>query len=142
MSRVINPNSAGVRRNQALRNIAVALRHLMARPNLDGEAKDLAAQIVFDLRDIAQGIEESTVAWEKRGYYLKADQFRRDWAWAGRSAGDLERVLRAGRWEELPLHLARLSPHLADVTVTGGSKLRPGWEGSYARLTAQEPASM
>ena len=93
MSRVINPNSPGKRRNQLRRTIAEILRHLMRKRELDEEAKDMAAALVFSLRGIAETIEATTGAWEKRDYFLKADRFRRKWEWVMPAAQRLEGVI-------------------------------------------------
>jgi len=79
MGRVISISNPAQRRNSFRRTIAEILRHLMLKRELDEEAKDMAATVVFSLRGIAETIETSTEAWEKRNYYLKADRFRRQW---------------------------------------------------------------
>jgi hypothetical protein len=131
---VINVNSPGKRRSQARRTIAEALRHLYSKRDLDAEAKDLAALIVFSLREIEQGVEESAAAWEKRDYFRKADQLRTEWAWAGKTAAALTKVLSAGWWEDLPDLLAHLLPHFQDVTVNKLTRSPELWQGCYARL--------
>jgi hypothetical protein len=131
---IINVNSPGKRRSQARRTIAEALRHLYSKASLDAEAKDLAALIVFSLREIEQGVEESAAAWEKRDYFRKADQLRTEWAWAGKTAAALTKVLSAGWWEDLPDLLARLLPHFQDVTVNKLTRSPALWQGCYARL--------
>ena len=45
------------------------------------------------LEAIDESIEQSVAAWEKRGYWLKADRFRQEWRWAG----DLGRRMRICR---------------------------------------------
>ena len=135
---IINVNSPGKRRSQARRTIAEALRHLYSKASLDAEAKDLAALIVFSLREIEQGVEESAAAWEKRDYFRKADQLRTEWAWAGKTAAALTKVLSAGWWEDLPDLLARLLPHFQDVTVNKLTRSPALWQGCYARLLQDE----
>jgi hypothetical protein len=135
---IINVNSPGKRRSQARRTIAEALRHLYSKATLDAEAKDLAALIIFSLREIEQGVEESAAAWEKRDYFRKADQLRTEWAWAGRTAAALTKVLSAGWWEDLPDLLARLLPHFQDVTVNKLTRSPELWQGCYARLLQDE----
>jgi hypothetical protein len=135
---IINVNSPGKRRSQARRTIAEALRHLYSKRNPDAEAKDLAALIVFSLREIEQGVEESAAAWEKRDYFRKADQLRTEWAWAGKTAAALSKVLSAGWWEDLPDLLAHLLPHFQDVTVNKLTRSPELWQGCYARLLQDE----
>lgn len=136
MSRVINTNGPGPRRNQAKRTIAESLRRLRDKPKLDAEAKDLSSAIALALREIVATVEESATAWDDRNYYLKADKFRRDWMWAEQSAGEMTTIIREGRWDSLPLALAKLLPRVADVTVTKFTRPPESWQGCYARLMA------
>ncbi len=36
------------------------------------------------LEEINSNIDKSVEAWEKRGYWVKADKFRLDWEWSGK----------------------------------------------------------
>ncbi|MBM4428994.1 MAG: hypothetical protein FJ026_01430, partial [Chloroflexi bacterium] len=110
MGRVINTCNPGTRRSQLRRTVAELLRNLMLKHVLDEEAKDMAATLVFSLRGIAETIEDSTLAWEKRDYYLKADRFRREWEWALPAAERLQGLIVNDRWELLPRELAALVP--------------------------------
>ncbi len=76
MSRLVNAVNPSTERNQLRRTIAEALRHLMGKKKIDEESKDLVALIVYSLRSVAQGVDQSARAWEKRDYYVKADKFR------------------------------------------------------------------
>jgi hypothetical protein len=136
VSRVINPNGPGPRRNQALRTVAEALRHLSGKPKLDAEARDMAAAIALALDEVSHTVEESATAWDDRDYYLKADRFRRDWIWAGKAAGELSALIRQDRWEQLPPLLAGLLPHIAGITITKFTRPAEFWEGAHARLLA------
>lgn len=137
MSRIINTASPGKRRNQLRRTIAEMLRHLSFKRELDEEAKDLAAAVVACLRGIAQTIETTTTAWEKRNYYLKADRFRLEWEWVTPAAERLQRIILTDRWEELPLELASLVPRFADIRVRKMTRPPSTWKSSY-HLLVQE----
>ena len=134
MSRVISLNSPRKQRDQHRRTIAEALRRLTQKSRIDDEAKDLAALIVFALRDIADGIEQTTSAWEKRNYYLKADRFRMEWEWVGRAAAELARLIRAEQWHLIPPVLGALLPRFSDVTVNKMVRPPSLWRGCYQRL--------
>lgn len=134
MGRVITVDGTGTERNRLRRTIAEALRLLGQKGAIDDEARDLAALIVFSLRQIAQGVDMSAKAWEKRDYYMKADRFRLEWEWVDSLANQLERVLLAGRWNDLPLVLARLLPHFSDVKLTKMTRTAHLWDGCYQRL--------
>lgn len=136
MSRVVSVDSVGTQRNRLRRTIAEALRQLMTKAELDDEARDLAALIVFSLREIEQGVEQTVAAWEKRDYYLKADRFAEEWRWVAPAADELEKTLREGAWERLPASLAQLMPHFGDITINRMVRSKTLWEGCYARLIA------
>lgn len=136
MSRVVSVDSVGSQRQRLRRTIAEALRRLMAKRELDEEAQDLAALIVFCLREIDAGVEQTTAAWEKRDYYLKADRFRQEWLWVAPAADELEGILRREAWDQLPPALARLLSHFSDVTVSRMVRSEEVWRGCYRRLLA------
>lgn len=123
------------KRNSLRRAIAEVLRRLSAKPALDAESKDMVAFVALALREIAEGIEQSAAAWEKRDYYLKADQFRREWAWVTPAAERLMAAMREQRWNDVPLELAQLMPRFADVTIKQLTRPASLWQGCYARLT-------
>ena len=138
MGRLVTIDGTGTERNRLRRTIAEALRLLGQKAELDDEARDLTALIVFSLRQIAAGVETSAAAWEKRDYYMKADRFRREWAWVELSAGELEKILRQGRWTALPAALARLLPRFSDIKLSKMTRTPDLWAGCYARLLHED----
>jgi hypothetical protein len=137
MSRVINTSGPGKRRNQQRRTIAEILRHLMLKRNLDDEAKDMAATLVLALREIAETVEQSTVPWEKRNYFLKADRFRRKWEWATIHADRLARLVMDDGWDAFPKELAMLAPYFKDVRVVKFTRQPSAWQGNHSLLKQQ-----
>jgi hypothetical protein len=136
MSRIVTTGgSPASQRNALRRTIAEVLRRLAAKREVDAETRDMLACIVLALRGINDNIDQSASAWEKRDYYLKADQFRREWRWVPGTADRLQAVLLAERWAELPAALAELAPRFADVRVVQFTKPASNWEGAYERLT-------
>ncbi len=138
MSRTFKVDSPGKVRNQLMRTAAEVLRHLSQKDRLDGETKDLAALLVYCLRQIDEGIDESARAWEKRDYWLKAERFRHRWAWAGHGAARLESVVREEAWDQLPDMLMELFPHFASIKVARFTRKPSLWEGAYERLISEE----
>ena len=106
----------------------------MQKPSFDREGKDLAALIVFALREIDAGIDSSAAAWEKRDYYVKADRFRRDWAWVGASERLLFNALIDHQWQEIPPILAQMLPHFQDIHVAKYTRSADLWNGAFQRL--------
>jgi len=134
MSRVINTASPGKRRNQLRRTMAEILRHLALKQALDEEAKDMAAALVFCLRDIEGTIDAATSAWEKRNYFVKADRFRLQWEWVMPAAERLRALIVAEQWDRLPQELAMLAPHFADIRIVKMTRPASTWKSSYRLL--------
>jgi hypothetical protein len=134
MSRIISTEGPGKIRNQHRRTIAEALRRVSLKQQLDDEVKDLAALIVFCLHRIADTVEQTTEAWDKRDYYLKADRFREKWRWVEPLADQLSAVIYEARWDALPDVLVQLMPHFADVTVKQMTRKPSLWKGAYGKF--------
>ena len=140
MSRVINVDNPAKKRNANRRTIAELLRRLSQKPRIDEDAKDMSAAIVFALRDIYEGVEQTVVAWEKRDYWMKAERFLREWEWTGEMAANVEDVIRNEAWDLLPGLLAELFPRFADVQIKKMTRKPDTWAGAYQLLLSQPPA--
>lgn len=139
MSRVINTDSPTKLRNQHRRTIAEILRRLGQKQQFDADAKDMAAMLVYALRELWSGVESSAAAWEKRDYWMKAERFIRDWEWTVETAVNLEDVLRHDAFDLLPDLLMDMFPRFADVQVKKMTRSPSLWKGAFARLMAEEP---
>jgi hypothetical protein len=140
MSRVINTNSPGKVRSQCRRTIAEVLRRLSQKPQIDKEAKDMAATIVYMLREIERSVEKTVTAWEKRDYWMKAERFLREWEWARVAAANFEDVVRHGSWELLPELMVDLLPHFDDIQVKKMTRPASTWRGAYEQLLEEPPS--
>jgi len=138
MSRIVNTDSTGKARNQHMRTAAELLRRLSQKPELDAETKDMAALLVYCFRGIEDGIEESMQAWEKRNYWNKVEEFRRQWIWVGLAAAKLEQLIRADAWDQLPAQLVSLFEHFNGITINKFTRGADAWTGAYARLIAEK----
>jgi hypothetical protein len=134
LSRIIATESVGQQRHRLRRTIAEALRRLATKSAFDQESLDLAALIVFSLRRLEEGVEQTATAWEKRDYWLKSDRFRREWEWIDESAYALETALLLGRQDEVPDILVTLFPRFGDITIARYTRSAELWEGCYQRL--------
>lgn len=139
MSRVINTNSPQKRRNHHMRTVAEILRRLGQKPDVDGEVKDMVAEIVFCLRDVDATIAESVDAWEKRKYWKKADDFQEKWWWASQYAQIVEKFVRDDQWDDLPALMIKLFPHFSDIEINKMMRDEQDWLGSYEKLMAEPP---
>jgi len=138
VSRVINPNAVGKRRKMLLRALVLALRELMTQTSPDQTTRDLAAFLVLTLREVAATVRETTDAWEKRGYWLKADRFRLEWEWTETLAARLEEALRREDWEAVSQVAAELFVRLSQVDLPKRHRLGRPWEGAWAKWQAQQ----
>jgi hypothetical protein len=138
MSRIIATRRPGKIRNQHRRTIAEALRRLSQKPQVDDEAKDLAALIVFCLHGIADTVDQTVAAWEKRDYWMKAERFSREWQWLEPLADELSAVIYKGEWEQLPAVLVGLIPHFSDVRVRQMTRKPVIWQGAYEKFMRED----
>jgi hypothetical protein len=121
MSRVINTDSAGKKRTQHMRTGAELLRHLSQKTSID------------------EGIDSSAQAWEKRDYWMKAEEFRQRWHWTGDLADELQSMVFADEWHRLPEMMVRLLPYFSDIKINKFMRKSSMWSGSYDRLMREKP---
>jgi len=136
MSRVINTQSVGKERNQLVRAIVIAIRELMKQEKVDSNTKDLAAFIAMALNAISDTIERTVAPWEKRNYWIKADKFRQEWAWAKKLGDDLTSVLMAGDWQMVAAIAAEIGTKLKHVGVSEHHRMGKPWAGAWARFNS------
>lgn len=139
MGRVINTDSAGKQRNQLMRTSAEILRRLSQKTSLDDEARDMVAALVFLFRDIEEGIESSAAAWEKRDYWMKAEELRQRWSWPGRMADQLQAIVFQDNWQQLAPMMVKLLPYFTEIKITKLTRGESEWVGSLSRLLREKP---
>ena len=134
MSRVINTNGVGKKRDRLCRAVVLAVRGLATKATVDDEARDMAAFIALALGEIHETIDESVRAWEKRDYWIKADQFRRQWAWADKMSGSIRHAVLLNDWGELAVLLSEIGARLSSVKLPKRNTLGQPWGGALAVL--------
>lgn len=138
MSRVINTNNPGKRRNAFMRTCAEILRSLSQQKEVNAETKDMVAMLVYCLRGIDDTVEESIRAWEKRGYWKKADDFQQKWWWSSLMATSVEKLVRSADWEKLPEMMMKLFPHFSDIEINKMTRNPDEWAGTYEKLMGEK----
>jgi len=138
MSRIINIESAGKERTYLTKAIVSALRELALQKDLGEEVKDIVAFIIISLNTISKSIESSVAAWEKRDYWVKADRFRIEWAWAGKISAKMHEALISDDWEDIVRMLAEIGKKLAKINVSEKNRIGTPWKGSWSELQKQE----
>lgn len=123
-----------------MRSCAEVLRLLGSSAHIGDEEKDMAAFLVFNLREIFRTIDESAQAWDEKNYWKKAEALRDSWRWSRQAAMDLERLIRQGRWTDVPELLIALIPRFSDITVTSVTRDADWWCGAYRALMKERAA--
>jgi hypothetical protein len=134
LSRVINPDGAGKERNRLVKSIVLAMRELMRQSEPDNHSRDLAAFIALALIEVNETIESSVGAWEKKGYWVKADRFRMEWAWSERMGKQMRDAVLQDDWATIAMTVAQLGGKLNNVDVPARHRLGTPWEGAYEHL--------
>ena len=134
MSRVINPESAGKDRTRLTKAIVLAMRELARQTAPGPESRDLAAFIALALQSIADGIDVSVAAWEKRDYWVKADKFRMEWMWAGMTAVKMKNAVLTDDWGAVAMLLPQIGGKLSKVEVSDNHRLGQPWVGAFKQL--------
>jgi len=135
LSRVINPESAGKDRTRLTKSVVLAVRELAKQKDVNDEAKDLAAFISLALKSISEGIDISVVAWEKRGYWVKADRFRMDWMWTGQYADKIKLAIFTDDWGTIAMTIPQIAQKLGKIEVSDNHRLGKPWTGAFKQLT-------
>ena len=137
MSRLIKTDTVGKDRTRLTKSIVLAVRELAKQKDVTDEAKDLAAFIALALQTIADGIDESVAAWEKRDYWVKADRFRMEWLWAGQIAEKMKTALLGDDWATIATLMPQIAMKLNKIQIAQNHRLGRPWVGTYKRMKGE-----
>ena len=134
LGRVINPESSGKERTKLTKSVVKAIRHLMAQSQPDQLTKDLAAYIALGLGEIFLTVDISVEAWEKRGYWVKADRFRLEWEWTQQFSEQMEKAVLEEDWPQIALVAAKTAQKLNNIKIPIKNRIGEPWLGAYQKL--------
>ena len=134
MGRYINLESADKNRTKLVRLVSDALKELMRQSQIDGMTRDLVAFMSMALLEITKTIDLTVEPWEKRGYWVKADRFRREWSWAEKLGDKLYSALSAEDWHEIAQITAQLAEKLSQEKVPVRHRLGAPWTGAWEKF--------
>lgn len=134
LSRIINTEGVGKRRNKYTREVVLAIRQLMVQSGISEETRDLAAFIALRLQAIFDTIEVTVAPWEKRDYWVKADRFRMDWAWSGDYAKEMRQAVFQDNWPEVAVISTKTAEKLKKIEISARHRLGEPWHGVYQNL--------
>ena len=138
LSRLIKTETVGKDRTRLTKSIVLAVRELAKQKDVNPEAKDLAAFIVMALKTISDGIDESVAAWEKRGYWVKADRFRMEWLWTGQFAEKMKNALLQDDWGTIAMLMPQIAMKLNKIQIAENHRLGKPWVGVYKKMMEEE----
>ena len=134
MSRVINSESAGKDRTRLTKVVVIAIRELLRQKEPSDLSRDLIACVLMSLDGIYDTVDASVEAWEKRGYWLKADRFRMDWQWTKLLADQMRPLVMAENYGELIPLMVQVLQALDSVKVSENHRLGTPWTGAWKEL--------
>jgi hypothetical protein len=137
LGRVIQTESGSRERTRLSQSVVLALRELMRQSNPDDHSKDLVAYISLALLKMYNTVDISVTAWEKKGYWLKADRFRREWEWMQPASENLAKAVQGDDWATIALQSAKIAQKLFKVKVAVRNRIGTPWEGAYKLLNSK-----
>jgi hypothetical protein len=138
MTRIIKTTTPGKERNRLSKAIVITIREFMRKGEPDSETRDMIAFIILALREIASGIDKSVAAWEKRGYWVKADKYRMEWRWSGATANELRDAFDAQSWEKIPAILLKIMQKFDSIKVSDRHRMGKPWVGAFEEFQKGE----
>lgn len=130
MSQIINPSTPGKERTRLSKAIVITIRAFMRQEKPDENAKNMVAFIILALRYISEGIDQSVIAWEKRGYWVKADKYRMEWQWTGILAQQLHEAFSNDNWPEVSGLLMQIMGRFSNIKVSDRHRMGKPWMGA------------
>ncbi len=133
MSRIVQTQPRIQERRGMLKLLLYTLEHINSPDVTPGEQRDMAAFALKTLEKVHESIEQSAGAWEKRGYWNKADKLRLEWSWLEGHAATLKQYLRNEiQYQDLMERVQDMKHHLQEQGITT-RRLRDQapWRGAY-----------
>lgn len=138
MGRIIKLDGAGKVRKRLSQEILLAVRTLGMQAGVSEQTRDLVAFISINLELISNTIDESVGAWEKRGYWVKADRFRMEWSWCNSLSQTMREALFNEDWPTVTSTAALVAKKLETINLPHNQRLGQPWTGAWQRLKRQE----
>jgi hypothetical protein len=134
LSRLIKTSSAGKDRLLFEKGIVYAIHELSEQSHMDENTRDLLAYIALSLLAINDTIDQSVAAWEKRGYWVKADRYRMDWNWAGTLGESLKNSITSEDWAAAVNIIGKVTQKLSNVKIAQRNRMGSPWVGSHKKI--------
>lgn len=102
------------------------------------ERDDLIAFIILSLMEVEKTIALTTAPWEKREYWVKADQFRSEWKWVGEIKTKLMQSRTNSGWQNVHVEICRLESKIVSFEPSKRIEGKEFWKGAYSVLLGKK----
>ena len=136
MSRIIKTSTPGKERARLSKAIVITIRAFMRHQKPDQDAKDMVAFVILALRQIAAGIDTSVKAWEKRGYWIKADKYRLEWLWSGELADQLQNAFSQADWSIIASLFVEVMQKFSTIKVSDRHRMGEPWKQAFQEYSS------
>lgn len=131
MSRIIRSSTPGKDREKLSKAIVVTIRSFMQQEAPDQSTNDMIAFIILALQEISAGIDNSVAAWEKRGYWVKADKYRLEWQWTAEMSKVLKLAFSQKDWEKITAYLVEIMGKFSKIKVSSQHRMGKPWLNAH-----------
>lgn len=138
MGRVINSDSPLQNRTRLLKLISNSLIIISEGKSSGNDINDLIAFIILSLTEMEKTINQTTAPWERRDYWIKADQFRNEWKWVSEIRAQLLQSKTARGWEKVPPGINELAEKVKMVEPSKRMQGKEFWKGAYSVMLSQK----
>lgn len=134
MGRVIHTERAGKERNHLARLVVSAIRQLGQQEEINDQTRDLAAFVGLALGDLYATVDPTVEAWEKRGYWIKADRYRMEWLWADTLGKKMRNAVLQEDWGCVAMTSAEIAQKLTKTDAVKRASHEAPWNGAWHKL--------
>lgn len=134
LGRVINTQTPGKERTQLINTVIFAIRELAKHSEINTQVKDLSSYVALALCKVSDTVDVTTSAWEKRGYWLKADHFRLEWMWTEEIGGGMTQAIIENDWDKVMQLNIAITEHLQSWKIAKRNRYGEPWAGAHSKL--------
>jgi len=111
--------------------MAAALRYASETDIKENEQRDILVFLLLSLRSIDNLNEKTITAWEKRGYWVKADRYRMQWSWVNKALKELDANITSDNLQASTLTAAHLAQYLTDIQLSKRKRSMRPWINAW-----------
>jgi hypothetical protein len=121
-------------REKMLRLMAYTISQLREETGGTDRYKDLLAFLALTSKAIINSVETTINAWEKRGYWIKADHFRDKWKWIINFYEFLIKIIQTKEWNSISQLLENIEEYTSAIKIPKKQSYGEPWVGAFKKL--------